>query len=36
MVIGGEVVGFIGEVALFPTLAEANEFLGRLRQALDK
>jgi len=36
MVTGGEVVGFIGEVALFPILAEANEFLGRLKQALDK
>jgi hypothetical protein len=36
MVVGGEVVGFVGEVAFFDTAKQADQFLQQLRAALDR
>jgi len=36
MVIGGEVVGFIGDVALFQTANEADEFLRQLKEGINQ
>jgi len=36
MAIGGQVVGFIGEVAVFSTIQEAEEFIRQLETALSQ
>jgi hypothetical protein len=36
MAIGGQVVGFVGEVAIFPTIQEADGFIRQLEAALSQ
>lgn len=36
MAIGGQVVGFVGEVAVFPTIQEAEAFIRQLETALSQ